>query len=140
MTGDRLSQEGRDEPEYPNTRISYQVAPPLTPTLWIECRDSPSNLNPLTTISAGYSGLAVGRDWMWKSCPCWMRLCLILEDRQDNTSSRTGDRVTPERHMVKLEGSCMALSNSTSHMTRIHHGCMWILEIPDLGGYLLQFN
>ena len=38
-------------------------------------------------------------------------------ERRATAPGGTEDRLTPGRHRVKLEESCMALANSTSYMT-----------------------
>ena len=58
MAEDRLSQEGKDESEYPKPQISSRVVQPLASILWKGYGDSLPNVNPLTTSSTGYPGLA----------------------------------------------------------------------------------
>ena len=45
MTGDRPSKEGRDEPEYPKSRINSQVSPSPLEVHWMGWRDCPQSIN-----------------------------------------------------------------------------------------------
>ena len=81
------------------------------------------------------------RDRVWGICPCGIHICLVpWREHRTTALGGTGDWLTPGRHRMKLEGSCIALANSTPHMTWIHHWCIWLREILGLGGYLLWSN
>ena len=68
LDGDRLSQERRDESEYPKPRISSQVSPPLTalPIEWGREAFPESNLRPRVIL---YSQIwLLARDGSERSC------------------------------------------------------------------------
>ena len=88
--------------------------------------------------STGYPGLAADKELgCEEATPAEGIMLNPRGERRTTALGEIRDLLTPDRHRVKLEESCMAFVNSISHMTWIHHGWMWFKAIPDLGGYLL---
>ena len=103
--------------------------------LWrqsIEC-------SPLTNGSTKYPGLVADqRLGVEKLSLLNAFMSSLRGERKTKVLGGTGNWLNPGLHRVKLEGSCMALANSTSHMMWILHVCMCLKGIPDLGGYLFN--
>ena len=119
--------------------LALRLPHPQLRPLWIGCGDSPSNVTLWSRVGLDTQVLLLTRDWGVNKL--YLLNAFMLSPRGEHRTTAlgwTGDWLTPGRHRVKLEKSCMAFDNSTSHTTWIHHGCMWLKGIPDLGGYLLN--
>ena len=99
MTEDRLSQEGRDEPEYLKPLINFQVAPSLCASLieWGEEASPESNLRPWVILDSQV-WLSI-RDGDGRNRPLAETLFFILEG---STEQKLWERLDMKRNRTPI--------------------------------------
>ena len=120
------SQEGRDEPEYPKSRISSKMAPSFAALHMEWSKEAVLRIEPSITSGTGHSGQAAGKGLRWMELQ--LRKAIVLNPRGKHITTALGvtwDWLTPDTQ-DETRGILHGSANSTSHMTWIHHGCMWL--------------
>ena len=105
MSEDRLGQEGRDEPEYPNLRLVLRWPHPRGLPLWLgHGRYSRNNPKPRWYWTPG---VAAGKEWRWEKSPLQMGI-MINSRGERRTKALEGTEVeqqTPSKWGWETRGN-----------------------------------